>query len=229
MEERSGGPTDEEIDTAIKQIVSSAVTSDAVIDIYSAAGIKAPDISIFSEEFLEEVKNMKHKNVALELLKKLLNDELRTMTRTNLVKSRSFASMLAETIRKYQNRTIEAAQVIAELLELAKKIKDEKDKGKDMGLTEEEVAFYDALANNESAIRELGDETLKAMARELVEMLRKNTTIDWTIKESIQAKLRVYIKRLLKKYNYPPDKQEGATKIVLEQAELLAKDWTGEK
>lgn len=229
MEPREGGPTDEEYDVAIKQIVSSAVTTDAVIDIYSAAGIKAPDISIFSEEFLEEVKNMKHKNVALELLKKLLNDELRSMTRTNLVKSRSFAQMLEETIRKYQNRTIEAAQVIAELLELAKKIRDEKDKGKDLGLSEEEVAFYDALANNESAVRELGDDTLKAMARELVEMLRKNTTIDWTIKESIQAKLRVYIKHLLKKYNYPPDKQEGATKTVLEQAELLAKDWTGEK
>lgn len=228
MEPHGGGPTDEEYDMAIKQIVSSAVTSDAVIDIYSAAGIKAPDISIFSEEFLEEVRNMNHKNVALELLKKLLNNELRTMTRTNLVKSRSFAQMLEDTIRKYQNRTIEAAQVIAELLELAKKIRDEKDKGKDMGLSEEEVAFYDALANNESAIRELGDKTLKEMARELVDMLRKNTTIDWTIKESVQAKLRVYIKRLLKKYHYPPDKQEGATKIVLEQAELLAKDWTGE-
>lgn len=229
MEPHGGGPTDEEYDLAIKQIVSSAVTSDAVIDIYSAAGIKSPDISIFSEEFLAEVKNMKHKNVALELLKKLLNDELRTMTRTNLVKSRSFAQMLEETIRKYQNRTIEAAQVIAELLELAKKIRDEKDKGNDMGLTEEEVAFYDALANNESAVRELGDVTLKAMAKELVDMLRKNTSIDWTIKESVQAKLRVYIKRLLKKYKYPPDKQEGATKIVLEQAELLARDWTGDK
>lgn len=228
MEPFQGGPTDEDYDMAIKQIVSSAVTSDAVIDIYSAAGIKSPDISIFSEEFLEEVKNMQHKNVALELLKKLLNDELRTMTRTNLVMSRSFAQMLEDTIRKYQNRTIEAAQVIAELLELAKKIKNEREKGKDLGLTEEEVAFYDALANNESAVRELGDDTLRAMSKELVEMLRKNTTIDWTIKDSIQAKLRIYIKRLLKKYNYPPDKQEGATKIVLEQAELLAKDWTGE-
>ena len=229
MEPYGGGSTDEEYDVAIKQIISSAVTSETVIDIYSAAGIKTPDISIFSKEFLEEVRNMKHKNVALELLKKLLNDELRTMTKTNLVKSRSFAQMLEETIRKYQNRTIEAAQVIAELLELAKKIRDEKDKGKDLGLTEEEVAFYDALANNESAVAELGDKTLKAMAKELVDMLRKNTTIDWTIKESVQAKLRVYIKRLLKKYHYPPDKQEGATKIVLEQAELLAKDWTGDK
>lgn len=229
MEPHGGGPTDEDYDLAIRQIVSSAVTSDAVIDIYSAAGIKSPDISIFSEEFLAEVKNMEHKNVALELLKKLLNDELRMMTKQNLVKSRSFAQMLEETIRKYQNRTIEAAQVIAELLELAKKIKLEKEKGHDLGLSEEEVAFYDALANNESAVRELGDETLKAMSRELVEMLRKNTTIDWTIKESVQAKLRVYIKRLLKKYKYPPDKQEGATKIVLEQAELLAWDWTGDK
>lgn len=229
MEPHGGGPTDEEYDVAIRQIVSSAVTSDTVIDIYSSTGIKSPDISIFSEEFLAEVRNMKHKNVALELLKKLLNDELRFMTKKNLVKSRSFSEMLEETIRKYQNRTIEAAQVIEELLELAKKIHDEKDKSKNLGLTEEEVAFYDALANNESAIRDLGDETLKAMARELVDMLRKNTTIDWTIKESIQAKLRVYIKRLLKKYNYPPDKQESATKIVLEQAELLAKDWTGDK
>jgi len=229
MESYDGGPTDEEYDMAIRQIISSAVTTDTVIDIYSAAGIKSPDISIFSEEFLEEVNNMKHKNVAMELLKKLLNDELRTMTKTNLVKSRSFAKMLEETIRKYQNRTIEATQVIIELLELAKKIKSEREKGNNLGLTSDEVAFYDALANNESAVRELGDETLKAMARELVDMLRKNTTVDWTIRESVQAKLRVYIKRLLKRYKYPPDKQEGATKVVLEQAELLAKDWTGDK
>lgn len=224
-----GGPTDDDYDMAIRQIVSSAVASDHVIDIYSATGIKSSDISIFSEEFLSEVENMKHKNVALELLKKLLSGELKTMTKRNLVMSRSFAGMLSETIRKYQNRTIEATQVIRELLELAKKIRDERSKGKDLGLSEDEVAFYDALANNESAIRELGDKTLKAMAKELVEMLRKNTTIDWTIKESVQAKLRVFIKRLLKKYHYPPDKQEGATKIVLEQAELLAKDWTGNK
>jgi type I restriction enzyme R subunit len=220
-----GGPTDDDYGVAIRQIVSSAITSDAVIDIYSAAGIKSPDISIFSEEFLDEVKNLKHKNVALELLKKLLNDELRTMTRINLVKSRSFAQMLEETIRRYQNRTIEAAQVIAELLELAKKIKDEREKGNKMGLTPEEVAFYDALCDNESAVLELGDETLKNIARELVILLRKNVTIDWTIRESIQARLRIYIKRLLNKYHYPPDKQEKATVIVLEQASLLAKDW----
>jgi len=219
------GPTGEDYDTAIKQIVSSAIVSDKVINIYSAAGIKSPNISIFSNEFLEEVKNMKEKNLALELLKRLLNNELKTMTKTNLVKSRSFTEMLAETIRKYQNRTIEAAQVIAELLELAKKIKDEREKGKDLGLSEEEIAFYDALCDNESAVRELGDETLKKMAKELVGMLRKNITIDWTIRESVQAKLRIYIKRLLHKYKYPPDKQERATKTVLEQAELLCRDW----
>ena len=149
------------------------------------------------------------------------------MAKKNLVKSRSFSEMLARTIRKYQNRTIETAQVIAELLELAKMIRKEREKGKSLGLTEEEIAFYDALCDNESAVRELGNETLKKMAKELVELLRKNTTIDWTIREDIQAKLRVYIKRLLKKYHYPPDKQERATKTVLEQAELLCQDWSG--
>lgn len=228
MDTKEGGPTDDDYGAAIRQIISSAVTSDSVVDIYSVAGMKAPDISIFSEEFLKEVQDMEHKNLALELLKKLINDELRTMTKTNLVKSRSFSEMLEDTIRKYQNRTIEAAQVITELIELAKKLHKEREIGKEMGLTQDEVAFYDALANNESAISELGDKTLQDMAKELVVMLRKNTTIDWTIKESVQAKLRVYIKRLLKKYDYPPDKQELATVTVLEQAELLARDWTGE-
>jgi len=219
------GPTDEDYDAAIKQIVSSAIAPDEVVNIYSAAGIKSPDISIFSDEFLEEVREMKHKNLALEMLKRLLNQELKTMAKRNLVKSRSFSEMLTQTIRRYQNRTIETAQVIAELLELAKRIRDERGRGKDLGLTEEEIAFYDALCDNESAVRELGDETLKKMAKELVDLLRKNTTIDWTIREDIQAKLRVYIKRLLKKYNYPPDRQERATKTVLEQAELLCQDW----
>ncbi len=223
-----GGPTDDEYQEAIKQIVSGAIVSEKVIDIYSATGLKTPDISILSDEFLAEVKGLPHKNLAFEMLKRLLNDEIVTMMRSNLVKSRSFAKMLEETIKKYQNRTIEAAQVIAELVELAKKIKAEKDRGKDIGLTPEEVAFYDALCVNESAIRELGDEILKQIAQELVVMLRKNTTIDWTIKENVQAKLRVYVKKLLRKYNYPPDKQEGATQTVLEQANLLCKDWSGE-
>ena len=223
-----GGPTDDEYQEAIKQIVSGAIVSDKVIDIYSATGIKTPDISILSDEFLAEVKGLPHKNLAFEMLKRLLNDEILTMKRSNLVKSRSFAEMLEKTIKKYQNRTIEAAQVIAELVELAKKIRTEKDRGKDIGLSSEEVAFYDALCINESAIRELGDKTLMQIARELVSILRKNTTIDWTIKESVQAKLRVYVKKLLRKYNYPPDKQENATQTVLEQANLLCKDWSGE-
>jgi len=223
-----GGPTDEDYQEAIKQIVSGAIVSDKVIDIYSATGIKTPDISILSDEFLAEVKGLPHKNLAFEMLKRLLNDEVLTMMRSNLVKSRSFAKMLEETIKKYQNRTIEAAQVIAELVELAKKIRAEKDRGEDIGLTPEEVAFYDALCVNESAIRELEDETLMQIAREMVSLLRKNTTIDWTIKENVQAKLRVYVKKLLRKYNYPPDKQESAAKTVLEQANLLCKDWSGE-
>lgn len=221
-----GGPTDEDYQEAIKQIISGAIVSDKVIDIYSATGIKTPDISILSDEFLAEVKGLPHKNLAFEMLKRLLNDEVVTMMRSNLVKSRSFAKMLEETIKKYQNRTIEAAQVIAELVDLAKKIRAEKERGKDIGLTPEEVAFYDALCENESAVLELGDETLKNIARELVELLRKNVTIDWTIRESIQARLRIYVKRLLNKYHYPPDKQEKATAVVLEQASLLGKDWT---
>ncbi|MFA5871582.1 MAG: type I restriction endonuclease subunit R [Parcubacteria group bacterium] len=223
-----GGPTQDDYDQAIKQIVSNAVVSDEVVNIFDAAGLKTPNVSVLSDEFLQEVKELEHKNVALELLKKLLNDEILTMQRKFLVKSRSFAKMLEETIRKYQNQTIEAAQVIAELVELAKKIREEKDRGGELNLTEDEVAFYDALCDNESAVRELGDETLRKIAQELVAMLRKNTTIDWTLKESVRAKLRVYVKKLLNKYKYPPDKQELATKTVLEQAEVLCKDWSGE-
>ncbi len=220
-----GGPTMEDYDQAIKQIVSDAVVSDKVINIFDAAGLKSPNVAVLSDEFLNEVKGLKKKNVALEVLRKLLNDEIRTMERKFLVKSRSFAKMLEETIRRYQNQTIEAAQVIAELVELAKKIRKEKERGTDMNLTEDEVAFYDALCDNESAVLELGDKTLKKIAQELVIMLRKNTSIDWTLKETVRAKLRVYVKKLLNKYKYPPDKQEIATKTVLEQAEILCKNW----
>ncbi|MFA6098313.1 MAG: type I restriction endonuclease subunit R [Patescibacteria group bacterium] len=223
-----GGPTMDDYDQAIKQLVAGAVVSDEVINIFSAAGLKTPDISILSDEFLKEVKNLKRKNVAFELLKKLLNDEIRSMEKKFLVKSRSFAKMLEETIKKYQNQTIEVAQVIAELVDLAKKIREEKGRGENLNLTEDEVSFYDALCDNESAVRELGDETLKKIAHELVSMLRKNTSIDWTLKEQVRAKLRVYVKKLLNKFKYPPDKQEGATKTVLEQAEILCKDWSGE-
>ncbi len=222
-----GGPTEDDYDMAIKQIVSDAVASEKVINIFDAAGLKSPNIAILSDEFLEEVQNLDRKNLALEVLRKLLNDEIRTMEKKFLVKSRSFSKMLEDTIRRYQNQTIEAAQVIVELVELAKKIRSEKERGVDLKLSEEEVAFYDALCENESAVKELGDATLKKIAQELVVMLRKNTTIDWTLKESVRAKLRVYVKKLLNKYQYPPDKQEAATKTVLEQAEVLCRDWTG--
>jgi type I restriction enzyme R subunit len=218
------GKTKDDYDQAIRQIVTNAITSKGVIDLYDAAGLTKPDISIFSDEFLEEVREMEQKNLAYEMLQKLLYDKIKTLTRRSVVKSRSFAKMLEESIRRYQNQTIGAAQVVAELIELAKQIKTETEKGNDLGLTAEEIAFYDALCENESAVKELEDEILKKIAQELTVMLRKNTTIDWTLKENVRAQIRVYIKRLLRKYNYPPDKQESATMIVLEQAEILFKD-----
>ena len=221
-----GGPTEEDYDQAIKQIVSKAITTPEVVDVFKLAGLDKPNVSVLSDEFLQEVKTLKHKNIALELLKKLLNDEIRVMQRKYLVKSRSFAKMLEETIKKYQNKTIEAAQVIAELVELAKQIKQEKERGTSLNLNDDEIAFYDALVMNDSAVMELGDETLKKISQELVQLIRKNTTIDWTLKENIRARLRVYVKKLLNKYHYPPDKQEAATNTVLEQAEVLCKDWT---
>lgn len=221
-----GGKTKEDLDAAIRQIVSQAIVPDGIVDIYKAAGIKTPDISILSEEFLEEVRNLPHKNLTLELLKRLLNDEIKTMSRRNLVQSRSFAQMLGQSINKYHNRSIEAAQVIEELIELAKKMKEAHRRGEAIGLTEDELAFYDALEVNDSAVKVLGDETLQKIAKELVEAVRKNATIDWAVKESARAKLRVIVRRLLRKYCYPPDKQDKATQTVLEQAELLCKEWT---
>lgn len=220
-----GGPTGEDYDHAIKQIVASAVVPDKVINVFDAAGLKSPNISVLSDEFLDEVKNLERKSLAAELLRRLLNDEIKTMQKTYLIKSRLFSDMLEETIRRYQNQTIEAAQVIAELVDLAKKIKEDRLRGEKLNLKEEEVAFYDALVVNESAVREMKDEILKKIAQELVAMLRKSLTIDWTLKETVRAKLRVLVKKLLNKYQYPPDKQETATKIVIEQAEMLCKDW----
>ena len=223
--ETGTGKTDEQLDSAIKQIISKAVASDKVIDIFEAAGLKKPDISILSDEFLAEVKGMPHKNLAFELLKKLLSDEIKVRSRKNLIQGRSFAEMLEKAIRKYQNKAIEAAKVIEELIELAKKMREETKRGGDLGLSEDEIAFYDALEVNDSAVKVLGDETLKMIARELVQAVRNNVTIDWTLKESVQAKLRVMVKRVLRKHGYPPDKEKKATETVLEQATLLCKDW----
>jgi type I restriction enzyme R subunit len=220
-----GGKSPEDIDLAIRQIVSKAIASDAVIDIFAAAGLKNPNIAILSDEFLEEVRGLPYKNLALEVLKKLLNDEIKTRSRKNLIQARSFREMLENTIKRYQNRSLETAEVINELTELAQYIKKAHQRGENLGLSEDEIAFYDALEVNDSAVSVLGDDTLKAIARDLVVAIRNNLTIDWTVKENVRARLRVTIKRLLKKYGYPPDKCEKATSTVLEQAELLCTDW----
>ena len=219
------GKSPEEMDTAIRQLVSRAVASEEVIDIFAAAGLKKPDISILSDDFLQEVRQLPHRNLAVELLRKLLNDEIKTNSRKNVVQARSFAEMLEKTIRKYQNRAIEAAQVIEELIQLAKEMREAQQRGDDLGMTDDEIAFYDALEVNDSAVKVLGDETLKTIAHELVEAVRRSVTIDWTVRENARAQVRVIVKRILRKYGYPPDKQEKATQTVLEQAEVLCREW----
>jgi type I restriction enzyme R subunit len=217
--------TDEELEHAIRQIVSKAVVSDEVVDIFAAAGLKKPDISILSDEFLAEVRDMPQHNLAVELLQKLLKGEIRTRSRRNVVQARSFAELLEQSIRRYQNRAIEATKVIEELIQLAKDMRAAEARGESLGLSNDELAFYDALETNDTAVKVLGDEALRAIARELVATVRKNVTIDWTIRENVRAQLRVYVKRVLRKYGYPPDKQEKATETVLEQAEVLSEAW----
>ena len=214
-----------ESETAIKQILSKALVSDRVIDIFAAAGLNKTDISILSDEFLAEVKDMPQKNLAFEMLKKLLNDQIRIRLKKNIVQQRSFLDLLEKAIKSYTNKSIETAEIIQELIDLAKKIREEQNRGRDLGLNEDEVAFYDTLANNESAKEVLGDETLKTIARELIVTVKKNITIDWSVRESVQAKLRLIVKKILKKYGYPPDKQEKATITVLEQAKLMGYEW----
>ncbi len=217
--------TEEELDLAIKQIVSRAISADKPMDIFAEAGLKKPDISILSDEFLAEVRGMKQKNLAVELLRKLLNDEIKTRSRTFLVQSRSFAEMLERAITEYHNRTIETLQVIERLIKLAEEMRKSAQRGEKLKLSPEELAFYDALETNDSAVSILGDETLRTIAREVADKIRNNVSIDWTMKESVRAKLRVLVKRVLRNHGYPPDKQELATKTVLEQAELIAPRW----
>jgi len=217
--------SDEELDHAIRQIVSKAVSSDEVVDIFAAAGLKKPDISILSDQFLAEIRGMPQRNLAVELLRKLLSGEIKMRSRRNVVQARSFAELLEQSIRKYQNRAIETAQVIEELIGLAKDMRKANARGEELHLTEEELAFYDALEVNDSAVKVLGEPTLVKIARELVETVRKNVTIDWTVRENVRAQLRVIVKRILRKYGYPPDKQEKATQTVLEQAEVLSAEW----
>ncbi len=218
----------EEINSALQQLVSRAVASTEVVDIFAAAGLDKPDISILSDEFLGEVQELPQRNLALELLKKLINDEIKTRMRKNIVQARSFAEMLEESVRKYQNRAIEAAEVIEELIELAKKMRKAQARGEQLGLSDDEIAFYDALEVNDSAVAVLGDDTLKTIAQELVRSVRRNVSVDWTKRENAQAHIRVMVKRILRRYGYPPDKQAKATDLVLEQAEVLCKDWADE-
>jgi len=222
------GKSADEIEHAIRQIVSGAIASDEVIDIFQAAGLKKPDISILSDEFLADVRTMPHKNLAVEMLRKLLAGEVNARRRTNAVQARVFSELLETALRKYQNRAIETAQVIEEMIALAKQIREAGKRGEELGLTSDEVAFYDALEQNDSAVKVLGDAQLKLIAQELVVTVKKNVSIDWTQRESVRALLKVSIKRILRKYGYPPDKQEKATDLVLEQTELLASAWVQE-
>ncbi len=219
-----GGRTDLEIETAIKQIVDEALSSDKVIDIFDAAGIDKPEISgleILSDEFLSEVEGMQHKNLAIELLKKILNGELKARAKTNLVKSKKLLEMLEGAIKRYQNNLLTTAEIIQELINIAKQIKEADKEGEKLGLTNDEVAFYNALEINDSAVQVLGDEQLRQIAREIAEKVRANATIDWTIRESARAKLMVLVRRTLNKWGYPPDKQQKAIDTVLKQAELF--------
>ncbi len=212
----------DDLEAVVKQVIDQALVTEPVIDIFDAAGIKKPDISILSEEFLMEVKNMQHKNIALETLKKLLNDEIKSRSKTNLVQSKTLMEMLEKSITRYQNRVITAAEVIEELIGLAKKIKEMDKIPEEMGLTDYEYAFYTAIADNESARELMQKDTLRELAIVLYEQVKKNASIDWAIKESARAKLRVVVKRTLRKYGYPPDMQELATETVIKQAEMIA-------
>jgi len=218
---------EEELSAAVRQIVSKAIAPDRVIDILEVVGIDKPELSILSDEFLAEVRGMPQRNLAVEVLTKLLNDEIKVRRRTNLIQSRQFSEMLEATMHRYKNRAIETLQVIEELIKLAKEMRQANQRGEKLGLTEEELAFYDALETNDSAVAVMGDEVLSQLARELADTVRRNATIDWTLRESARAKLRVMVKRTLRKYDYPPDKQKKATETVIQQAELLGEEWAG--
>lgn len=212
-----------ELEPKVKQLISKSVVTDGVVDIFESTDLNKPDLSILSDEFLEEVRNMEQKNVAEKVLEKIIKGKIRTISRKNVVKSRKFSEMLNETVSKYQNRAIDTKQVIEELIRLAKEIDEAQDENRDLDLNEDEIAFYDALSTNDSAVEVLGDEILKNIATELTESIKSNLTIDWNLRESIQAEMRVIIKRLLRKYNYPPDDRKEAIKTVMEQAENMCK------
>lgn len=217
--------TDEQRDEAIRQIISNAVVSDQVVDIFDAVGLDKPNIGLLDDEFLAQVKNLPEKNLAVELLERLLEGEIKSRFGSNVVQEKKFSDLLGNVIKRYQNRSIETAQVMEELVEMAKKFREAASRGELLGLTEDEVRFYDALATNESAVKELTDETLKKIAHELTENLRQNLTLDWSERESVRAKLRLMVKRVLRKYKYPPDQQEAAVELILQQAQVFGEDW----
>ncbi len=223
------GKTNEEIETAIRQVIDKALVTEQVIDVFDAAGIKKPDISILSEDFLLEVKNMEHKNIAMEVLKKLLNDEIKSRTRKNLIQSRTLMEMLEDSILRYHNKILTAAEVIEELINIAKEIHKMDKEPEEMGLSEYEYAFYTAIANNESALQVMGTDKLRELAVVIYKKVKENASIDWTIKESVKAKLKVIVKRILRQYGYPPDMQMLATETVLKQAELIAEELTHDR
>jgi type I restriction enzyme R subunit len=217
--------TNEERELAIRQIIGSAVVSEEVVDIFNAVGLEKPNIGILDEDFLNDIRNLHERNLAVELLERLLEGEIKSRFASNVVQQNKFSELLVNVIKRYQNRSIETAQVMEELIQMAKKFKEAVNRGVDLGLNSDELAFYDALANNEESVRELGDETLKKIAHELAENLRKSASVDWSVRESVRASLRLMVKRILRKYKYPPAKQEEAVQLVLEQAESLCAEW----
>ena len=221
----SGGG--QNMESAIKQLVDEALSAEGVVDIFDAAGIQKPEISILDEGFLLEIQGMSHQNLALELLKKILNDEIKTRSRVNVVKSQALLLMLENAIKRYQNNLLTTSEIITELINIARNVRESDQRGEQLNLTEDEIAFYDALEVNDSAVQDLGDEKLRDIARDIAEKVKKNATIDWTMRDSARAALMVIVRRTLKKHGYPPDKQEKAAQLVLRQAEVLADFWTG--
>jgi type I site-specific restriction-modification system R (restriction) subunit len=217
--------SDDQKDLAIRQIISSAVVSQDVVDIFESVGLDKPNIGILDEKFLAEIKNLPERNLAVELLERLLEGEIKSRFASNVVQEKKFSELLSNVITRYQNRAIETAQVMEELIAMAKKFKEAANRGEELGLTEDELRFYDALANNEAAVRMLGDETLRSIAHELTENLRRNISVDWAVRESVRASLRLMVKRVLRKYKYPPDQQDEAVATVLQQAERLSAEW----
>jgi type I restriction enzyme R subunit len=217
--------SDDAKEHALRQILSRAVVSADVMDIFAAAGLERPDVGILSDEFLEDVRKLKEKNLAVEVLERLLKGQIKSRFGCNVVQSRKFSELLQDSLARYRNRAIETAQVIEELIAMAKQFKAAANRGEELGLSRDEMAFYDALAANEASVRELGDATLRKIARELTEKLRASNSVDWYVRESVRAKLRLMVKTILKKYKYPPDGQEQATETVLEQAKELSAAW----